>query len=608
MDINSVGVKLKNALRIDRAVRFVWRAGPYWTLGSLGLIVIQGVLPLISLYLIKLIIDTVSGLIGSRPGFGAGEGEFSQVIIYIGLAGGVGLFTALAGTLADYVKKGQNLAVSDHMYTVLHQKSIEVDLAYYESPEHRDTLHRAQKEGPYRPTSIVNGLVLTGQNGASLMGVAGLLFLLNPLLPLVMLAAAVPGVAIRLKYSDSIYAWQKKRTEDERMAGYFNWMLTGDGHAREFRLFGLGEHFIQRFKKIRDSLRREKLGFEKQRTLGEFIAQASTTLAVFGSFIYIAERTVKGEITMGDMVMYFQAFQRGQAFLGSFMEGVAGLYEDNLFLSNFYEFLDMEPEIMDPKSPKCVPKGINKGIFVKDLGFKYKNCENKVIDCVNFTMQPGEVVALVGENGSGKSTLVKLLCRLYDPDHGSITLDGTDIQKFNVREYRKKISVVFQDYIRYHLSARENIWLGDIDRNKLSPSVADAAKKTGIHEQIMKFDQQYDTPLSRVFKGGEELSVGQWQMTALARAFFRDADLVILDEPASSLDVNSEYEVFKRFKELVKEKAALIISHRFSTVKMAHKILFLQDGCIAESGTHDELMALNGEYATLFLKQAQGYR
>ena len=595
--------KFKNAMRIDRAVRFVWQAGPGWTLASLGLIVVQGVLPLISLYLIKLIIDTVSGLVTAGTG---GQG-FSRVAVYIGLAGGAALLTALATSLSRYIKTGQTQAVTDYMYAVLHKKSIAVDLAYYESPKYRDTLHRAQQEGPYRPTRIVEGLVATGQNGASLVALAGLLLFLNPFLPLFMVIAVVPGVIFRFKYSDQVFAWQNKRTEDERMAGYLNWMLTGDAHAREFRLFGLGAHFAERFKKLRQTLRTEKLGFEKKRSRGAFMAQASTTLAVFGSFVYIAARTVAGDITMGDMVMYFQAFQRGQAFLAALMEGVAGLYEDNLFLLNFYEFLDVKPSVKDPGVPEPVPGTMKSGLVVENLSFGYEDCAKGILKGLNFEIKPGEVVALVGRNGSGKSTLVKLLCRLYDPVQGAICLDGKDIRAFSVEAYRKKISVVFQDYIRYNLTAGENIWLGNIEGDQTSPGIEAAARKAGIHSLITGLDQQYNTPLGRVFKGGQALSVGQWQMMALGRAFFRDADIVILDEPASALDVNTEYEVFKKFKSLVTNKAALIISHRLSTVRMADRILLLKDGTIAENGSHGELMALDGSYAALFRKQAQGY-
>ncbi len=608
MTLNPLKVKVKNALRLDRAIRLVWRACPGWMGISTGLIIIEGALPLLSLYLVKLIIDSVSELIVSKTGGTSFVGnDFSDITLYIGAAAAVGLVAALCRFFSDYAKKAQAVAVSDHTYDVLHAKSVSVDLAYYESPEHHDTLHRAQQEGPYRPTSIVNGLTLVGRNGASLLAILGLLAVFNPFLTMVLVAAAIPGVLMRLGYSRRLYSWQVKRTENERKAQYFNWMMTNGGYAREIRLFGLGNHFIQQFNNIRTLLRNEKLWFEKRRALGDLAARSSTTIAVFGSLVYIAAQTINGHITLGDMVMYFQAFQRGLAYLTSFLEGVASLYEDNLFLSNFYEFLDIQPEVKDPTSPSPVPAKITKGFSVEGITFRYQNCENKVLAYVNFYIGPGEVVALVGENGAGKSTLVKLLSRLYDPTDGAIRLDGTDIREFSVTEYRKKISIVFQDYIRYYLTVRENIRFGDIDSEPTDAAIHQAATKAGICNYISGLRDDFDTPLGRWYKGGEELSVGQWQMIAMARAFFRNADLVILDEPASALDVNTEARIFENFKGLIENRSALIISHRFSTVKLADKILLLHDGKIAEQGSHEELMNLGGKYSELYRKQAGQY-
>lgn len=598
----SLKTKVQNAFRIDRAVRFVWQASSGWTVASAVLILIQGFLPLLSLYLLKLIIDSVSATLS-----GGTNAPSSSIILYICMAGGVGLITALCRFVTAYAQKAQAATVTDHMFAVLHEKSSVVDLAYYESPDLRDTLHRAQREGPYRPTSIVNGLMRAGQNVASLIAILWLLLMLNPLLPVVILIAVAPGVLMRLRYSDHIYEWQKKRTEDERKAQYFNWMLTDGSHAREIRLFGLGNYFIRQFDSIRGLLRKEKLWFEKRRALADLVAQASATIAVFASLIYIAARTVHGHITIGDMVMYFQAFQRGLTYLGGLLESVAILYEDNLFLSNFYEFLDIEAKVKSPESPTPVPEKIRKGISLEGVTFTYQNCEKPVLDYVNLFIQPGEVVALVGENGAGKSTLVKLLGRLYDPTGGVIRLDGTDIKSFNLPDYRKKLSVVFQDYIRYFLTARENIQFGNIEVEKVESDIQEAAQKAGIYNHIKNMNNGFDTPLGRMYKGGEELSVGQWQMMAMARAFFRNADLVILDEPASALDVNTEARIFLKFRELIKNKAALIISHRFSTVKLADKILLLHNGRIVEQGSHDELIKLNGKYSELYKIQAGQY-
>lgn len=606
MTPNPLHTKLKNAVRIDRALKFVWQASPLYTILSGFVVLVLGILPLVSLYLIKLIIDSVTGLGLSRD-ISLFDSNFSKPFLYIGLACGVGLLTAFFNFLTDYIKKAQSLIVADHMFSVLHEKAALADLAYFESPEYRDTLFRAQREGPYRPTSIVNGLFTASQSGTSFAAVFGLLFLFNPILAVVMVAAAIPGIFLRLKYSEKIYSWQEKRTEDERRSYYFHWMLTGDTHAKEFRLFNLGKHFIDQFKAIRELLKKEKLYFEKRRAFSDFIAQSSSTLAVFGSFVFIAVKTVQGTISLGDMVMYFQGFQKGLSFLKSLLESGAQMYEDNLFLSHFYEFLKIKPQILGPDIPSQVPEKISTGIEFRNVTFFYQNDVKNVLNCINFSINPGEIVALVGENGSGKSTMVKLLTRLYDPQKGEILLDGQDIKNFNPDAFRKKISVVFQDHIRYQLSAGENIFLGDPSQKDNMEKIRIAAMQTDVDKKIEGFPAGYDTPLGRWFKGGEELSTGQWQMVAISRAFFRDAEIVVLDEPSSALDPKTETAIFSKLKKLMKGRSALIISHRYSTVRMADKILVLHKGRIIEQGSHEELMKQNGKYSKLYEAQAKGY-
>ena len=606
MEPKPLHTKLKNAARIDRALKFVWQASPLYTVLSGFVVLALGFLPLVSLYLIKLIIDSVTDLNFSHN-TSILDSSFSKPLFYIGLACGVGLLTAFFNFLTDYIKKAQSLVVADHMFSVLHEKAVETDLAYYESPEYRDTLFRAQREGPYRPTSIVNGLFSASQSGASFVAVFGLLFLFNPVLSIVMVAAAVPGIFLRLKYSEKIYTWQEKRTEDERRAYYFHWMLTSDVHAKEFRLFNLGRHFIDRFKAIRELLKKEKLYFEKRRALGDFIAQSSSTLAVFGSFAFIAFRTAQGVITMGDMVMYFQGFQKGLGFLKTFLESGAQMYEDNLFLTHLYDFLKIRPQIPEPEIPSQVPETIKTGIEFKNVEFFYQNNIKNVLNCINFSIIPGEIVALVGENGSGKSTIVKLLTRLYDPQKGGIFLDGRNIKNFKADEFRKKISVVFQDHIRYQLSAKENIYLGDKEKKNHMGRIKQAAEQTDIDKKLESFPLGYDTVLGRWFKGGEELSTGQWQMVAISRAFFRDAEIVVLDEPSSALDPKTETDVFSKLKKLMKGRSSLIISHRYSTVRMADKIIVLDKGQIIEQGSHEELIKKNGKYSELYKAQAKGY-
>ncbi|OEU65500.1 MAG: ABC transporter ATP-binding protein [Desulfobacterales bacterium PC51MH44] len=596
--------KVKHALRLDRAVRFVWEAGPGWTIVSLALVFLQGVLPLFALYVMKLIVDAVTFALTAPDKTAA----FRQIVLFIVLAIGVALLNALCQMIAGLVKEAQALEVTDYIYNILHAKSVEVDLEYYENPQYYDTLHRAQQEGPYRPTRIVNNLVQLGQSGISLVAMAGLLFSFHWGVAVVLFAAAVPGIIVRVKYSGKMFYWQRARTQTERSAGYFNWILTGNTHAKEIRLFDLGDLFIRRFSDLRTNLRQEKLEISRKRSVADLGAQAGATLAVFGCFGFIAYRTVQGSITLGDMVMYFGAFQGGLGYLRQLLGNLAGLYEDNLFISNFYEFLDLEPKVKEPLHPSPVPRPMKRGIVLEQVSFQYPGGIREVLKDISLSVAPDEIVALVGENGSGKTTLIKLLCRLYDPLSGIITLDGIDLRQFETKALRREISVIFQDYAQYYLTARENIWFGNIELSPDSQKIKTAAKHAGADNLISHLPREYETILGKWFEDGEELSIGQWQKVALARAFLRESQIIVLDEPTSSLDVKTEYEVFTRFRKLREGRAGVLISHRFSTVRMADRIFVFEEGRIIERGSHEELVRYGGKYASLFEKQAQFYK
>jgi ATP-binding cassette subfamily B protein len=600
----SIIEKIKTALRVDRALRFVWQAGPHRAVINLVLICVQGVLPLLALYLMKLIVDAVTVSVSASDK----SDVFRHVLLLIGLAALVALFNALLQTVAGLVKEGQTLAVTDYMYTILHTQSVAMDLAYYDNPRYFDTLHRAQKEGPYRPNRIVDALVRLGRSAVSLLAMAGLLFAFHWGFALILFAAALPGVLVRITYSGKMFHWQRHRTALERKTTYFNWLLTGDEYAKEIRLFGLGDLFIGRFSKLRGKLRQEKFDIYRQRSHADLVAQVCATLAVFGSFGFIAHQAILGTITLGGMVMYFQAFQRGLGYLRDLLGSLADLYENNLFLSNLYEFLDLTPEIKGPDHPKIVPETVKSGIAVQKVGFRYPSARAPVLVDISLSIAPGEVIALVGENGSGKTTLVKLLCRLYDPKSGVITLDGIDLRRFDPAAYRRQISVVFQDFVKYHLTAQENIGLGNIDAAVDQQQVQASAEKAGVHDLITSLPNGYDTILGRRFEKGEELSIGEWQKIALARAFMRPSRFIVLDEPTSSLDAKTEYEVFKHFRKLLEGRTAVLISHRFSTVRMADRILVMEKGKITENGSHEDLMALDGTYARMYNQQAEWYR
>jgi ATP-binding cassette subfamily B protein len=445
------------------------------------------------------------------------------------------------------------------------------------------------------------------QNGVSLAGIFVFLISLYWFLAGALVLAALPALWVRLKFANVQYQWQHQHTTLNRRSIYLSMLLAHDQFAKEVRLFDLGDLFRERVHDIREQIYRGNLRLMVRRAIANLSAEGFAEILTVGVFVYIAYQTIEGHLKIGDLVVYQQVLQRGKAALQGFLSGFSGLYEDNLFLNNLYEFLNLKPKIVNPVHPVIFPQLIQRGIEIERVSFQYADTTRYALKDVSLKIRPGETIALVGENGSGKTTLVKLLCRLYEPTAGRITIDGIDLRDFAIAELRQQISVIFQDYAKYHFTARENIWLGNI-QSRADRAVQQAAKRAGAHEVIEHLPHGYDTILGKLFDHGEELSIGQWQKVALARAFLRDSQLIVLDEPTSAMDPKAEYEVFQRFRDLTREQMAVIISHRLSTVKMADRIYLMSNGRIAEEGTHDELVQLNGRYADLFESQAQNYR
>ena len=600
----SIRNKLKVAIRFIPALRLVWQSSRGWTIARLVLVVVQGLMPLALIYLAKLIIDTVTiNLKASNP-----EQVFAQVLPLIVLAGVATIIDSFCQSLNELVNTAHAQKVTDYMQGIIHAKSIEADLEYYENAKYHDALQRAQQEAPYRPPQILTRLAQLVQNFISLIAMVGLLVSLHWGIIGVLLVATIPAVFVRMEYSRTMYSWQRKRTQLERQSMYLGWMLTNEQFAKEVRLFNLGNWFSNEYDKIRSKLYQEKLGISIKRSTTFFLAQAFAGIIIFVVFGLIIYQTIQGILLLGDLVLYYQALQRGQNNLKATLNSVSGLYEDNLFLANLYEFLDLKPTVVEPEYPKILPAKIGKGIMFNNVSFQYTDSARQALKNINLTIKPGETIALVGENGSGKTTLIKLLCRLYDPTSGNITIDGVDLRLFKIADLRRQISVIFQDYAKYHFSAEENIRLGNIEIESKDQNIFTAAMRSGAHDVITKLPHGYDTILGKLFDTGEELSIGQWQKVALARAFLRNSQVIVLDEPTSAMDPKAEYEIFKKFRELIKDQAAVLITHRLSTVKMADRIYVMDGGQIVESGTHDELIKLQKSYAHLFETQAQNYR
>ncbi len=551
----------------------------------------------------KRLIDTLTlGVSGATPE------TLQAALLWIGLIGLVSLLGDACSALSKLTQTVQTEAVSDRVHSLLHTKSIQVDLQYYENTDYYNTLHRAQEQATYRPQMVLASLLQVGQSGLSLLGILALLTSLNWAVPLLLSIATIPGILMRVRYTGKAYGRVSSWTESERQSDYFHTLLTTEPHAKEIRLFNLGYLFSQWFQTLRTKIRREKIHLATQQSRIDLITNGSATVAVCVACGITAYQTIQGAITLGGFVMYYQAFGRGQGFLRELLSNLIGLYENSLFLQDFYQFLDLKPTIVEPKDPKPLSPGWETGIRLENVSFNYAHSQRSVLKNINLTIEPGEVVAIVGANGAGKTTLIKLLCRLYQPTMGTITLDGVDLGDYSITELRRQISVLFQDYIHYQLTVKENIWLGDIEVEPNSELIWAAAHKAGANPTIDRLPHGFDTRLGNWFEQGEELSIGQWQKIALARTFLRDARLVILDEPTSALDPQAEAEVFARFRQLVRGRTAIIISHRLSTIKMVDRILVLSDGQLAESGSHAELMQQQGLYAQLFTTQAQHYQ
>lgn len=597
--------RLRRFSRLTLALRFVWQSAPRLTVAQIGLILLQGPLPLLSLYLTKLMIDELTAGLEAGRELGA---LVQQVGLLVVLTAGVSILVAAINMVATLVKEAQSLTVTDYMHDIIHAKSIAVDLAYYEDPRYYDTLRRAQQEAAFRPLRILNGLMQVFQSSVSLVALAGLLLALHWSVGVLLFVAVIPSTMVRLYYSRRLYNWQRQRTETQRQAMYYSWMLTSDQHAKEIRLFDLGPLFIRRFRELRELVRHEQLGISIRRAVMTLLTQVGSTVVLYGSYGFIAYQTIRGETTIGDLVVYYQAFQQGQNYMRNILNGLTSLYEDTLFLTNLYEFLDLEPQIEEPEAPHPVPQPIQAGIVFDKVSFQYPGTDRMALRDVSLTIRPRETVALIGANGSGKTTLIKLMCRLYDPASGQITIDGAPLAAFSTADLRREFSVIFQDYTHYNLSVRENIWLGKTDLPPDDERVVEAARQSGADAVIQGLQAGYDTQLGKWFAQGEELSIGEWQKIALARAFVRDAQVIILDEPTSALDARAEYKVFQELRRLTAQHAMIIISHRFSTVRMADRIYVIEDGVIVEGGSHDELMAQDGVYAKLFALQAQWYQ
>lgn len=588
---------MKDRLKYFReSIKLVWRSAPGWTLANIIISFLRSFLPLLLIWLIREVIDGINAEASSQGG------NISGIIWLIIAVVIIWFLDEAAADIGNYVRKKQSVRLENYMYGLLHEKAIRLDLIYFENPGYFDCLSRATREAPWRPNSILNNLVSMLRGMISLVLMAGVLFFLHWTIAVLLIVVNIPAIWLRLHYANILYNSHREQTQEARKAAYFNWLLTGDRPSREIRLFGLGEYFRSLFRKSFLQTKNEEIRIVRKRTRIELASDLVKAMAVLITLIYIARETIEGNITLGMMAMFLLAFRQGMSAMKDFLASVAGLYEDSLFIADTFGFLDLKENIRAVE-PVSAIKDLENSISAENVSFTYPGNEKKTIDDISFTIRKGEIVALVGPNGAGKSTLARLLTRLYDPDSGNIRIDGTDIRHADPAAYRKLFSVVFQDFMLYNLSAGENIRLGNIEAPGADERIRSSAAASGIDNLLRTLPGGYSTVIGNLFDNSRELSWGEWQKIALARALYREAPVLILDEPSSALDADTEYEIFSRFREIVKGRTAILISHRFSNVILADRIFVLIGGRITETGTHDELMNRKGAYYEMFIRQ-----
>ncbi|HEX7228487.1 MAG TPA: ABC transporter ATP-binding protein [Candidatus Binatia bacterium] len=587
-----------------QAVRFVWRTNRWATVG-LGLLTLGGaLLPASQAWVGKLIVDGVVASIQT----GQDAEQVRRVFIYLLLELGLFLLSAAFNHGRRLIQQLIQLQLANRIRAEIIGKALTLNLAYFEDSDFYDRLQNARREGGYKPVELINDTFLIVQNSITLISFALLMLRFSPWLVVVLVATGIPAFIAETRYSERGFRLLTRRAPETRQVNYLSRLLTEDTAAKEIKLFNLGGTLLNRYTTLFDKFFEEDKSLALRRATAGFGLGLIATLGFYGSYAWIVWYTVQGKISLGDMTLYLAIFRQGQSTFQSILSALGNIYENNLFMANFFEFLCLAPRMQMPGQGRKLSLPLRGGIEFREVGFRYPDNEEWALRGVNLVIRPGEKIALVGHNGAGKTTLIKLLSRLYDPTEGSVLIDDVDIRDLDPLELQQRIGVIFQDFVRYHLPVRENIGFGQIDAMDDVERIAAAARKSGAHAVVEELPDGYETMLGRWFHDGHELSLGQWQKIALARAFMRDAEILVLDEPTASVDARTEYEIFQNFKALTEGKMAILISHRFSTVRMADRIAVIQDGRIAELGTHDELLRRGGTYAELFSMQAEGYR
>lgn len=590
---------------VPGAFKLVWQADKGSTIAMAVLTLISAFLPISQAWVGGQIVNSVLNSIKLNTGaYGGLQAALPLLLVEFGLL----MLSAILSQIRRLVEHVLNARLGNYINMAVMRKALSLDLQYFEDASFYDKLQNARREADFRALGIINGSFLLVQNVITLLTFAVGLITFNPLVALILFGATIPSFVAQGKFSNLQFRMLTWRAPEFRRMQYLEHVLTVDSSVKEVKLFGLGEPLLQRYADMFWKTFHEDEVLARRRSLISLLWGMLASLSYYACYAWIIFETVGGLITLGSMTFYLALFRNSQGTFQGLFDNVNRLYENGLFMDNLFSFLNMEPQMARTKAPQHMPLHLTRGLEFRNVSFRYPGREDWALRGVNLHIRPGEKLALVGQNGAGKTTLIKLMTRLYDPTEGQILLDGVDLRDYDQDELRRKIGVIFQDFVRYQLTMRENIGFGQIDALADEPRIKDAAERGGADEVAEELPDGMETMLGRWFHQGHELSGGQWQKIALGRAFMRDGEVLVLDEPTSALDAEHEYEIFQRFRELTEGKIAVLISHRFSTVRMADRIAVIEDGKISELGSHDELMAEGGTYARLFEMQAQGYR
>ncbi|HYS70217.1 MAG TPA: ABC transporter ATP-binding protein [Gemmatimonadaceae bacterium] len=588
--------------------RLIWRTHRGYTLAIVLLRVVRSVVPVATFWVGKLILDSV---IAAK----AGTGSLTQIWRYLALELLIVLSGEILARASSLIESLLGDLFSNAMSVELMEHAAKLDLAQFEDPEFYDHLERARRQTVGR-IALLSLLLSMSQDALTLVTLAGALIAYNPWLLLLLAVAVIPSFLGETHFASLGYSLLFRWTPERRQLDYLRYVGASDKTAKEVQMFGLAPWLTERYRDLSQRFYEENRNLSIRRGVVSALLSILGTIGYYGAYIVILIRAVKGDITIGTLTFLAASFGRGRDVIQNILLSASNVYEQALYLRDLFVFLDMRPTIESPPNARPVPTPIRTGFLFEDVGFRYPGSERWAIRNVNLQLRPGERVALVGENGAGKTTITKLLARLYDPTEGRITLDGVDLREYDLTSLRHAIGVIFQDFVRYDMRFDENIGVGEIEsvradldkRNGTPPAITSAAENSLASSLLPRFSQGYQQMLGRRFDDGVDLSGGEWQKIALARAYIRDAQVLILDEPTAALDARAEYEVFLRFSELVAGRMAILISHRFSTVRMADHIIVLRHGKVEEQGSHEELLAGKGLYEELFAMQAAGYR